>query len=212
MSEMTQTRLPRLEPVESLQAFFHESMDSAIAANKIVLDDHTTHYVVNLLTLFARSEALYEATPDGPALRPLAGMLAEAVDARSDSERNSTLQRLGDVSLFMAGFFADNLQHAIVDVDYYVYMGGGAYHSLSLHLGDTIRERALRGVFVELAEKFQDMVDVLNEMRESARATTDANLLRNYELWRKTGSRRAARLLRKSGVYPLTPTGQPRKH
>jgi len=212
MSEMAETRVPGLEPVGSLQAFFHESMDSAIAANKIVLDDHTTHYVVNLLTLFARSEALYEATPDGPVLRPLAGMLAEAVDARSDSERNSTLRRLSDVSLFMAGFFADNLQHAVVDVDYYVYMGGGAYHSLSLHLGDTIRGRALRGVFVELAEKFQDMVDVLNDMRESARAATDTNLLRNYELWRKTGSRRAARLLRKSGVYPLMPTGPSRQH
>jgi len=203
MSEMTGEPLPELEPVTSLQAFFHESMDSAMAENKVVLDDQTTHYVVNLLTLFSRSEAFYEATPDGPALRPLAGMLANAIDAQSDIERNTTLQRMGDVSLFMAGFFADGLQRTAVDVDYYVYMGGGAYHSLSVHLRDTFRGRALCGVFIELAEKFQDMVDILNEMRESARATTDENLLRTYELWTKTGSQRAARLLKKSGVYPL---------
>jgi len=103
----------------------------------------------------------------------------------------------------MAGFFADGLRRAPVDVDYYVYMGGGAYYSLSVHLRTTFRGRALCDVFVELAEKFQDMVDILNEMRESARAMTDENLLRTYELWVKTGSRRAARLLRKSGVYPL---------
>jgi hypothetical protein len=200
---MTGGPLPELEPVASLEAFFHESMDSAMAANKVVLDAQTAHYVVNLLTLFSRSEAFYESTPDGPALRPLAGMLADAVDAQSEIERNTTLQRMGDVSLFMAGFFADGLQRAAVDVDYYVYMGGGAYHSLSVHLRTTFRGRVLCDVFVELAEKFQDMVDILNEMRESARAMTDENLLRTYELWTKTGSLRAARLLRKSGVYPL---------
>jgi hypothetical protein len=189
--------------VASLEAFFHESMDSAMAANKVVLDDQTAHYVVNLLTLFSRSEALYESTPDGPALRPLAGMFADAVDAPTETERNTTLQRMGDVSLFMAGFFADGLQRTAVDVDYYVYMGGGAYHSLSVHLRDTFRGRAFCGVFVELAEKFQDMVDILNEMRESARTMTDENLLRTYELWTKTGSRRAERLLKQSGVYPL---------
>jgi len=205
MSEMTPEPPPELEPVASLQAFFHESMDCAMAENKVVLDDQTTHYVVNLLTLFSRSEDFYETTPDGPALKPLAGMFADAVDAQSDVQRNTTLQRMGDVSLFMAGFFADGLQRAAVDVDYYVYMGGGAYHSLSVHLRDTFRGRAFCDVFVELAEKFQDTVDLLNEMRESARTMSDENLLRTYELWAKTGSHRAARLLRKSGVYPLAP-------
>ncbi len=204
MSDVRREPLPELEPVASLQAFFHESMDSAMAENRVVLDEQTTHYVVNLLTLFSRSEAFYEATPDGPALQPLAKMLTSAIDAQSDIERNATLQRMGDVSLFMAGFFADGLQRAAVDVDYYVYMGGGAYHSLSVHLRDTFRGRAFCDVFIELAEKFQDMVDILNEMRESARATTDENLLRTYELWIKTGSHRAERLLKKFGVYPLT--------
>jgi len=58
-------------------------------------------------------------------------------------------------------------------------------------------------LFLELAEKFQVMVDIFYEMQESARSMTDENLLRTYELWTKTGSQRAARLLRKSGVYPL---------
>jgi hypothetical protein len=203
MSELKGDSPPELEPVTSLEAFFYESMDSAMAANRVVLDDHTTHYVVNLLTLFSRSEALYEKTPDGPALKPLAGMFVEAVDAPTELERNATLQRMGDVALFMAGFFADGLQRAAVDVDYYVYMGGGAYRSLSVNLRDTFRGRALRGVFVELAEKFQDMVDILNEMRASAGAMNDENLLRTYELWMKTGSLRAERLLRQAGVHPL---------
>jgi len=44
MSEMKGDQLPELEPVASLEAFFHESMDSAMAANKVVLTirRHTT--------------------------------------------------------------------------------------------------------------------------------------------------------------------------
>lgn len=198
--------------VESLEEFFRDSIDAAMATNKVVMDDHTTHYVVNLLALFARSEALYEATPDGYQLRPLALMFADAVDAPTESERNNTLQRLGDVSLFISGFFADGLQRAAVDVDYYVHMGGGAYRSLSACMRGTPRGRAFGSVFSELADKFQDMVDVINEMRDSARADNDADVLRLYELWVKTGSLRAGRLLRELGVQPAYQSGIVSEH
>jgi hypothetical protein len=198
--------------VESLEEFFRDSIDAAMATNKVVMDDHTTHYVVNLLALFARSEALYEATPDGYQLRPLALMFADAVDAPTESERNNTLQRLGDVSLFISGFFADGLQRAAVDVDYYVHMGGGAYRSLSACMRGTPRGRAFGSVFSELADKFQDMVDVINEMRDSARTDNDADVLRLYELWVKTGSLRAGRLLRELGVQPAYQSGIVSEH
>ncbi len=104
---------------------------------------------------------------------------------------------------FISGFFASGLEHSAVDMDYYVYMGGGAYYSLSSNTRGTLRGRALNAVFAELSAKFQDMVDVLNEVRESARASTDSNLMRIYELWLKTGSQRSARQLRDAGVYPM---------
>jgi len=37
------------------------------------------------------------------------------------------MQRLGDTALFIAGVFADSLNRKLVDVDYYVAMGGTAY-------------------------------------------------------------------------------------
>lgn len=203
MAEETRHSRDELVSVSSLQEFFHDSVDAAIAANSVVLDDHTTHYVVNLLTLYSRSDALYEETEDGFRLRPLASMFADAIDASNEFERNHNLQRVGDVALFIAGFFAAGLERAAVDVDYYVYMGGGAYRSLSLHTRSSRRGRALSAVFDELGAKFPDLVDVLNEVRESAKTDSDESLLRAYELWRKTGSRRAERLLRDAGVHPL---------
>ncbi len=201
-----------LVPVASLQEYFRDSVDAAMASNKVAVDSHTAHYVVNLLTLFARTEALFDQTRDGLGLRPLALMLADAAAAPSSEDRNFMLQRLGDVALFVSGFLADGLKRAPVDVDYYVRMGGGAYATLSVSLPASTRGRAFAPVFAELAAKFQPLVDVLNDVRDQASAANDADLLRLYELWLKTGSRRAARLLGQLGISPSRQAGSTQQH
>lgn len=194
----------RVLPVHNLRDYFRESIDTAIDNQGVNVDDHAAHYVVNLLTLFSRSEKLYEDQGDSYGLRPLALMLVDATDATSPEERNFSLQRIGDVALFIAGFFADSLAHKLVDIDYYVNMGGNAYSSLSDEIRGTARGRALGGVYQELAQKFQVVVDLLNEVRDSARGSTDIDVLRTYEIWLRTGSNRARALLKKQGVVPIS--------
>jgi hypothetical protein len=116
------------------------------------------------------------------------------------------LQRLGDVSLFIAGFFARSFARKLIDVDYHIAMGGRAYATLS----DTMsrgRSRVLGTVFGELAQKFQPMVDALNELSESAYTHSDKDILRLYEIWMKTGSRRCYDILRRLGVDPTSSGG-----
>jgi len=96
----------RVLPVTNLREFFKDELHGALEKRQLAVEDQTEHYVVNLLTLFSRSEELYDATPEGTRLKPLVVMLSEALEARSADDRNRSLQRLGDVSLFIAGFFA----------------------------------------------------------------------------------------------------------
>src|SRR3989449_8089021 len=112
----------RVLPVVNLREFFRDSLHGALAKQHLAVEDQTEHYVVNLLTLFARSEALYESTPEGARLKPLAVMLAEAFEARSAGDRNRNLQRLGDVSLFIARFFAPSFARKLIDIDYHIAM------------------------------------------------------------------------------------------
>lgn len=193
----------RVVPIANLRDYFRESIDAAIDKHGVLVNPHTAHYVVNLLTLFSRSEELYEDYRDGYGLRPLALMMADAVDADTLEQRTASLQRIGDVALFVAGFFAESLASKPVDIDYYIQMGGTAYGSLSDEVRGTSRGRALGDVYGELARKFQVLVDVLNEVRDSARQSSDVDLLRTYEVWLKTGSGRAATLLRQNGVIPM---------
>lgn len=190
-------------PVPNLRDYFRESMEAAIDKQGVDMDPHATHYVVNLLTLFARSEDLYEDHGPAYGLKPLALMMVDAVEAPTAEQRNFALQRIGDVSLFIAGFFADSLAHRLVDLDYYIYMGGNAYGSLSDEMRGTLRGKALSDVYRELAHKFQTVVDILNEVRDTSRQSTDIDLLRTYEVWLRTGSKRAESLLRQNGVVPM---------
>jgi hypothetical protein len=57
-------------------------------------------------------------------------------------------------------------------------------------------------VFAELAAKFQRLVDALNDVSEMAHRHDDRDILRQYEIWLKTGSPRAAGILRGLGVEP----------
>jgi hypothetical protein len=198
---MRQTPDSKVMPVANLTEFFRDELHAALEHQHVAVEDQTEHYVVNLLTLFSRSEALYEATPEGPRLKPLVVMLSEALEARSLQERQRGLQRLGDVSLFVAGFFARGFAAKLVDIDYHIAMGGRAYGTLAdaMSRGPS---RTLGGVFAELADKFLPLVDALNELSESSYRHSNEDVLRLYDVWLKTGSQRARELLRTLGVEP----------
>ena len=197
----------RVLPVANLREFFRDTLHGALVRQHLAVEDQTEHYVVNLLTLFARSEALYESTADGLRLKPLAAMLCEALGAApGTAERHRYLQRLGDVSLFIAGFFAHGFAAKLIDIDYHIAMGGCAYRALA-HSTARGRGRVLAAVFAELSEKFQPMVDALNAVSESSYTHSDKDILRLYEVWLKTGSARSYAQLKRLGVDPTSAGG-----
>ena len=189
--------------VTSLREFFRDSVQQALRRQHVAVDAQTEQYVVNVLTMFARSEELYEPTPEGLRLRPLAHMLADAAAAPTRESQHNALRRLGDVSLFIAGFFAQTFARKLVDIDYHIAMGGRAYGTLA----DCVRAKALSEIFAELARKFQRLVDVLNDVAEMAHVHTDKDVLRLYEIFIKTGSPRAREILNKLGIAPVAFAG-----
>jgi hypothetical protein len=67
-------------------------------------------------------------------------------------------------------------------------------------------------VYAQLSQKFQRLVDALNEVSEMSYRHSDADILRLYEIWMKTGSSRAHGLLRQLGVQPVYVGGARREH
>ena len=55
--------------VHSLREYFRDSLHSALEHQQVSVGGETEQYVVNLLTLFAHSDALFEQTADGARIR-----------------------------------------------------------------------------------------------------------------------------------------------
>ncbi len=89
-----------------------------------------------------------------------------------------------------------------MDVDYYVALGGYAYGSLGRR-----DEDARARIFTELADKFVRYVDVLCEVSERTTMASNADLLRLYEKWLRTGSRRDGERLAERGIVPNASIG-----
>jgi hypothetical protein len=177
---------------ESAAEYFKELVDRALTHQGMATQELTAFYVVQLLTSFLQRPVTGDIHDD----KPLALRLAEALECGGVQQR-TTLRQIGDVSLFVSGFFSDSLQRKLVDVDYYAAIGGFAYNALSRVETDTFSP-----VFAELGEKFVCFVDVLSEVSERTSCVSNADLLRLYEKWLKTGSRRSGQLLVERGVVP----------
>jgi len=182
---------------QSLRDFFRDLLSRAIENQRASVQPFTELYLVNLLHEFLASEALYVQTEDGTwQQKPLAFLWKEALEEAGPS-RVRLLKRLGDTSLFISGFFPDSLarRSSLVDVDYYIAMGGRAYDAVARHALE-------RSLWAELSDKFRLLVDILNEVSERTMASSEAGLLRLYERWLKTGSDRLANALVRQGLVP----------
>jgi hypothetical protein len=184
-----------------VDGFFHEAVTEALDHQKVTASPSTVHYLTNLLSRFARTERLLDKTENGRELPTLAMYYKRAVECSTERERVATLKRLGDVSLFVAGLFADSFNRKLIDVDYYIAMGGTAYAYVA-ERSQSGEDGVKRVLFGELSEKFTDFVDVLDEVSESSRYRGNRDIMRLYERWLRTGSPRAAKSLARLGIVP----------
>jgi hypothetical protein len=184
----------------NLREYFQHSVDDALTTRGVDAAVETVYYIVNLLTVFQRADRLYDQTRDGFELKPLAMIYAEALEIPQPEQRNRVVQRLGDLALFIAGVFSESLRRKPVDVDYYIAMGSGAYGYLSDTMRGSARGEAFCAIFDELSHKFAEFVAALAHVSDATSLRSNMDILRLYDLWLRTGSRRAESRLRELGI------------
>lgn len=183
------------EPAE----YFRELVLQALSKQKIKTQPETEFYLVNLLSQFITTETLFSRDGEGHLKdEPLVLKLKEAIETPEPTVQKLLYRQIGDVSLYTAGFFQDSLNRKLVDVDYYINIGGSAYKNVAE------RAEEMRKVFAELASRFGTFVDVLAEVSSvTTPKNTEQDILRLYELWMKTKSERAEKALKEAGIIPL---------
>jgi hypothetical protein len=191
--------MSQLVTASSLKEFFKTLVEDVIRRRHLQITDVTEFYLVNLLSEFVSSDRLFDQElGEGRDHEPLALLYHRALSQEREA-RIRTLRRLGDVSLYKAGFFSDALRDGPVGPDYYIQMGGAAYGQVaSLSTGAGFAE-----VYRELCVKFRGLVEVLEEI--SARGLVHngpAGALKVYESWVRSGNERLGRVLLEAGLVP----------
>jgi hypothetical protein len=174
----------------SLKEFFRLVVGEAVRSQRVSLSDVTEFYLVNLLAEFAHAEKLVEA-------EPLAVLYHRALQQERE-ERVRTLRRLGDLSLYTAGFFKESLRDRVVGPDYYIQMGANAY----AHVAQMAQSSSFSSVYWELHQKFETLTEVLEEIAARGQCGTAAGQVRVLENYERDGSQHLERVLLDVGLMP----------
>jgi len=196
--------MSQLVTAPSLKEFFKTLLDEVIRRRRLAVGETTEFYLVNLLSEFATTDNLFSKGEDGrKEQEPLAMLYHRALQQQRD-ERIRTLRRLGDVSLYQAGFFSGALREGPVGQDYYIQMGGAAYGQVA----DLAPAAGFAAVYRELSARFRALVDVLEEIAARGLASAGPEgALKVYESWMRTGDDKLERVLVDVGM--VVPKGMP---
>jgi len=158
-----------IDVTSSLISYFHDELSHLSAVQRFVVPQDTLWYLSTLLEKYSRSDNFFDFNSEtGVTLTPLADYYRYSVEADSDRERRLHLQRLGDVSIFVAGLFEKALQRKAVDVHYYIAMGESAYAYLADTPSTTNKDRALETIYSDLASHFSMFTSLISLLRTNA--------------------------------------------
>ena len=176
----------------TVEAFFHDEVERAFRDEGLAPGVMVEHYVVQLLAGYAAQQIESDAAGAAHA-RGGRGAAARAAAAPARDRRHVAVR---------LGLLEREPGRRVVDVDYYIEMGGTAYGELARGgpgwTRDPLRRRVRRA-----GANFVRFVGALALIsRRVATPTSDRDILRLYRSWQRTKSANAAARLAALGVVP----------
>ena len=182
---------------ETPAEFFHGKVTHAIAKQKARLSRDVEFYLVSLLCDFIQPQKIHADLENLNLLdRPLALLLLEAIEMTGSSQLLK-FKVLGDISIYIAGFFQESLNRKVVDVDYHSRIGAVAYRSVASLVGSRERD-----TYEKLADNVAIIIEVMAEVGEINCIKKDKDILSTYDRWTRTNSERLSKALLAVGIDP----------
>jgi len=173
--------------VDSIREFFEETLREVLDRQKTLTPElATAGYLVDLLCQYAFRPPTFE--------QPMSAIISESGNLAG--RRIPKLKKVGDHSLYMAGYFAPALGvRGKLDFEYYNTMGGTAYRRLSRLLQRRGNAKTLSQVYAELGGQFDRFAEVLTGVR-AVTESANSSIVDLCEEWLRTGRKELQRNLR----------------
>ena len=175
--------------------FFLNKITAAQAKNDIRIDRDVEFYLVALLCDFIQPA---QRSPHLQQLdKPLALFLKETLEAPVH-EQLTRFRILGDLSLYVGGFFQESFNRRLIDVDYYIAIGSTAYHKTAARAGNSSRH-----VYEKLSHNFAVLVELVAEVAVVPVQSRTVDILATYDRWTRSNSQRLLQTLLELGIDPI---------
>jgi hypothetical protein len=117
----------------SLQNYFFENLNELNRKSLLPVPNELIFYSSQLMEKFSLSHELFDQTTGRPKDKILGLMYLES-QTHSFDEQIKIYKEVGDVSLFLCGYFGKSLSKKIHDTEYYMVLGKNAYLNLDKHV------------------------------------------------------------------------------
>lgn len=171
--------MAQIETHASIEEYFGDLLKEALATERLCLGDASAAYVLRLFSEFAERGALHARDTRGERGTPALVWLYERAQTGGSGVRFDSYRHLGDVALFVSGFFGPHITRArsAVGVEYYVDMGQAAYDTAAVLAKPT----GFGALLSELAAKFRRLVEVLTRVAERTTLPVARDMTALYE-------------------------------
>ena len=210
---MTSNPNNSIEINADLQSFFFDECSAVASKQGLKVSDQLTGYIASMLHRFVSSPSFFEVVTDPHnnktknAIPPVGQKLLEAQN-KGTFEQLVEMQKVGDIALFTSGFFSENLDRRMLDLDFYSAIGGQAYQRAG-QIRETISKERILNVYFELSGNFEALSEVLSELSDRQYLHSKSKQLSLYEKWLSTGNPRIKRMLAEVGIMSGSPNSNP---
>ena len=177
--------------------FFRTKIHSASHELSIQLSDDLEFYLVNLLCDFIDARN-YKIGDMDLLDTPLALIYKQAIEA-SPQMQLKVYKKLGDLSLYVAGYFHSSLQSKTVGPKYYISMGSSAYSKMSAIMKVRHQEEHFTNMYSQLSAEFTQLVKIVTKVSTEIPIESH-NLLKIYENWCPNQSQSLKNFLQNEGI------------
>lgn len=199
---MTKSKVQLLQgPTE----FFRSKVIKAADQQGLVLSKEVEFYLVNLLCHFIDPDRYFKLEGDIDLFdTPIALILKKALEAPPEKQL-MIYKTLGDISLYMSGYFQDYFNNKTFDIQYFSSIGSQAYASVATRVQGKHKNNDFYDLYQNLSLNFDHIVEVFAIISDSTiTSSSSVNLLAVYDRWTKVNSERLRKKLEKSGIVPVS--------
>ncbi len=166
----------------NLEGFFYENLSQLNRKITRPLSDPFIIYTSKVMGRFGLSEEFFQREEDGRIREKILGKMLLETSHMPLPQRKRSLREVGDLSMFICGYFAESLNNKLVDLSYYQSLGKSAYNQLDNYVPDYFEVPS----FYENLSQFFDIVTHLmnhvNYMVQNNNSSfEDAFLILNHD-------------------------------